>query len=178
MEFFYNVKYGSSISTSNVCQINLKRLQKLCPKKFIDILILSRKHLFEIYIRLLRRNNKLKITIFWQTFDLIIDIVKGLRNNLLKIVPTFVRTFFRIKTFSICLKKNFMKPHKISTHSACPDNSYFYFFYRLSDQSWNLVWMPNMKIQILNWLYLSCFSDSDWFEEEFRRSDSDPMVVI
>ena len=41
----------------------------------ILIYILSWKHLFQIHFRLLKRNNKLKTTIFWQTFD----VVKGLR---------------------------------------------------------------------------------------------------
>ena len=44
--------------------------------------------------------------------------------------------FFKIESwnfFSICLKKNFMKPHEISTHSAYSDNCYFHFFYGLSD---------------------------------------------
>ena len=40
---------------------------------------------------------------------------------------------FRNKTFSICLKNNFVKPHNISTHSAHSDNFYFHFFYPLSD---------------------------------------------
>ena len=38
-----------------------------------------------------------------------------------------------MKLSSICLKKNSVKPHKISTHSAHSDNLYFYFFYLLSD---------------------------------------------
>ena len=47
----------------------------------------------------------------------------------------FLSCFSRLKaeTFSICWKKNFGKPHKISTHSAHSDNCYFHFFYRLSD---------------------------------------------
>ena len=36
----------------------------------------------------------------------------------------------KAEDFNICLKKNFVKRHKISTHS---DNYYFHFFYRLSD---------------------------------------------
>ena len=37
------------------------------------------------------------------------------------------------------MKKNFVKPHKISTHSDHSDNCYFHFFYQLSDSrlSWN-----------------------------------------
>ena len=81
-ETFYDIKYWTSIITSNVSQIS-----KLVSQKNhfgILIYILSWKHLFEIYFRLLRRNNKLKTTIFWQTFDVIIDVslivvVKGLR---------------------------------------------------------------------------------------------------
>ena len=46
--------------------------------------------------------------------------------------------FFRNKTFcfstfSICLKINFVKPHKISTHLAHSDNLYFHILYQLSD---------------------------------------------
>ena len=82
---FYNIKYGSSIITSNVCQINLSneiiknkhwcfQISKITSQKVhfgILIYILSWKHLFEIYFRLLRRNNKLKTNIFWQTFDVV-----------------------------------------------------------------------------------------------------------
>ena len=39
----------------------------------------------------------------------------------------------KAETFSICLKKNFVKPHKISTHLAYSDNCYFHFFFQLSD---------------------------------------------
>ena len=35
----------------------------------------------------------------------------------------------KVKTFSICLKTIFVKPHKISTHSAHSDNFYFHLFY-------------------------------------------------
>ena len=34
----------------------------------------------------------------------------------------------KAETFSICLKKNFVKSHKISIHSAHSDNFYFHFF--------------------------------------------------
>ena len=68
----------TSIITSNVCQINLRneniRYKHWCfqiskivsQKNYFGILIyiLSWKHLFEIYFRLLRRNNKLKINNF------------------------------------------------------------------------------------------------------------------
>ena len=37
----------------------------------------------------------------------------------------------KAETFSICLKLNFVKPHKISTHSAYSDNCYFHFFYQV-----------------------------------------------
>ena len=38
--------------------------------------------------------------------------------------------FFKIEaeTFSICLKQNFMRPHKILNHLAYSDNCYFHFF--------------------------------------------------
>ena len=39
----------------------------------------------------------------------------------------------KTETFSICLKQNFVKPHKTSTHSAYSNNSYFHFLYPLSD---------------------------------------------
>ena len=68
----------TSIITSNVCQINLSNeniknkhwcfqiSKKGSQKNHFGILIyiLSWKHLFEIYFRLLRRNNKLKINNF------------------------------------------------------------------------------------------------------------------
>ena len=42
--------------------------------------------------------------------------------------------FLEIESWNwICLKLNFVKPHKISTHSGHSDNCYFQFFYRLSD---------------------------------------------
>ena len=61
-----------SIITSNVCQINLRKDNIKKTLVFPDfknnfgslIYILSWKHLFEIYFRLLRRNNKLKIINF------------------------------------------------------------------------------------------------------------------
>ena len=34
----------------------------------------------------------------------------------------------KLKLFSICLKINFVKPHKISTHSGHSDNFCFHFF--------------------------------------------------
>ena len=85
-ESLYDVKYWTSIITSNVRQINFSneniknkhwcfQISKIVSQKShfgILIYILSWKHLFEIYFRLLRRNNKLKTTIFWQTFDVII----------------------------------------------------------------------------------------------------------
>ena len=46
------------------------------------------------------------------------------------------KTFFsrhKAEAFSICLKLNFVKPHKISTHSTYSDNCYFHFSYQLSD---------------------------------------------
>jgi hypothetical protein len=39
----------------------------------------------------------------------------------------------KTETFSICLEKNFVKPHKISSHSAYSDNFYFHFFYPFYD---------------------------------------------
>ena len=81
-ESFYYLKYGSSIITSSVCQIkfsneNIKpkhlcsKISKIVSQKYLFIrtfsvltYILSWKHLFEIYFRLLRKNNKLKINNF------------------------------------------------------------------------------------------------------------------
>ena len=77
-ESFYDVKYWTSIITSNVRQINLSneniknkhwcfQISKIVSQKNhfgILIYILSLKHLFEIYFKLLRRNNKLKINNF------------------------------------------------------------------------------------------------------------------
>ena len=87
----------TSIITSNVRQINLSnenmkykhwcfQISKMVSSKNhfgVLIYILPWKYLFEIYFRLLRRNNKLKTTTFRQTFDVIIDvsvfdIIKGL----------------------------------------------------------------------------------------------------
>ena len=47
---------------------------------------------------------------------------------------TFLFSRQKVETFTICLKQNFVKPYKISTHSAYSDNCYFHFFYRLSDK--------------------------------------------
>ena len=47
--------------------------------------------------------------------------------------------FFKIESwnfFSICLKMNFVKPHKVSTHSANSDNGYLHFFF-----SWMSDWV-------------------------------------
>ena len=56
----------------------------------------------------------------------------GLRNIFLGI-KLFCFSRLKAEIFSICLKLNFMKPHKISTHSPYSDNCYFHFFYGLSD---------------------------------------------
>ena len=78
VESFYNVKYWKSIITSNIRQINLSdenikykhccfQISKIVSSKNnfgTLIYVLSWKHLFEIYFRLLRRNNKLKINNF------------------------------------------------------------------------------------------------------------------
>ena len=76
-ESFYDVKYLMSIIMSNVCQINLSneniknqhwcfQISKIVSQNHFGILsyLLSWKQLFEIYFRLLRRNNKLKINNF------------------------------------------------------------------------------------------------------------------
>ena len=43
-------------------------------------------------------------------------------------------------------KKSFMKPHKISIHSAHSDNYYFRFFYWLSDSFSNRCWKSQLSI--------------------------------
>ena len=77
-ESFYDVKYWTSVITSNVPQKILNNenirnkhwcfqiLKIVSLKNHFGILIciLSWKHLFEMYFRLLRRNNKLKINNF------------------------------------------------------------------------------------------------------------------
>ena len=100
VESFYDVKYWTSITSSNVRQINFSneniknqhwcfQISKIVSQKYyfgILIYILSWKHLFEIYFRLLRRNNKLEINNFltniWRyNWRSVFDVVKGLRYN-------------------------------------------------------------------------------------------------
>ena len=57
----------------------------------------------------------------------------GLKDIFLGIPISFSFSRWNAETFSICLKLNFVKPHKISTHSAYSDNCCFHFFYGLSD---------------------------------------------
>ena len=55
--------------------------------------------------------------IFWNYLGIFRDY--GLKNIFFR-NKTFL--FFKIESFSIGLKKNFVKPHKISTHSAHSDS--------------------------------------------------------
>ena len=63
--------------------------------------------------------------------------------------------FFKIESWNVCLKKNFVKPHKISTHSAHSENFYFHFFYPLSD--WVEILWGFMKFFFKQMLKISAF---------------------
>ena len=73
-------------------------------------------------------------------------------------IKLFCFSRYKVEIFSICLKKNFVKPQKISTHSALSDNSYFHFLYQLSH--WvEILWgftklFSKQMLKILAFLYL------------------------
>ena len=68
-------------------------------------------------------------TIFWDYLGMFRDY--GQKYFFMN--KTFCFSRQKAETFSICLKMNFVKLHKVSTYSAHSDNCYLHFFFWLFD---------------------------------------------
>ena len=85
--------------------------------------------------------------IFWTT--LVVWLEKYFFRN-----KTFCFSRQRAETFSVCLKLNFMKPHKNSTHSAYSDNQWlswnFVRFFQTNSESFSFLYWKTKKFYSKN----------------------------